>query len=426
MTEILKVTSREILDSRGNPTIEAEVTLSDGSVGCASVPSGASRGQYEAHEKRDCDPHRHGGKGVLGAVSNVSLLIAPALSGMDAYDIYEADSVMIALDGVYNKSNLGANAILSVSLALCRAAAASLGLPLYRYLGGALRDRLPVPMMNILNGGKHSDNNIDIQEFMIVPSGAESFSEGVRICSEIYHALGSILRKEGLSSSVGDEGGYAPSLDCAESAFELILRAGEECGYKPKKDFSLAVDAAASEWYTGESYLLPKSGKRLYSGELADYFISLTEKYPIISLEDPMADEDTDGWKLITERLGGRGVMLVGDDLFVTDPARIMRGAENGTANSVLIKPNQIGTVTECAEAVLCAKSLGMRTVLSHRSGDTEDTFIADLAVALGADYIKTGAPARAERTSKYNRLMKIESELFSPEYGERRINGKG
>ncbi len=418
MAEISKVTAREILDSRANPTVEAEVTLSDGAVGTASVPSGASTGKYEAREKRDSNSPRYHKRGVLETVRGVNDIISPALVGMDAFDSSEADSVMIALDGMYNKSNLGANAILSVSLALARAAAASLGIPLYRYLGGALVRKMPIPMMNILNGGKHADNNIDIQEFMIIPNGAETFSEGVRMCAEVYHTLKNILAAEKLGTAVGDEGGFAPLLESDEEAIKLIIRAAHESGYKENSDFMIGIDAAASEWWCGGGYVLPKRGVHKTSDELVDYFRDVCEKYPILSLEDAVGEEDMHGWSRITERLFDLGTMLVGDDLFVTDPVRVSEGIERGIANAVLIKPNQIGSLSETADAVHIAHTAGYKTVMSHRSGDTEDSFIADLAVALSSDFIKTGAPARAERTAKYNRLLKIESELFSPIYG--------
>lgn len=416
MSEIAKVCAREILDSRGNPTVEAEVTLTSGAVATAQVPSGASTGIYEACELRDSESKRYNKKGTLSAVKNVNELIHPALVGMDVYDIDEADSVMIALDGTYNKSNLGANAILSVSAAVAKAGAVSLGIPIYRYLGGALRRRMPVPMMNILNGGAHAENNIDVQEFMIIPSGAPSFTEGVRMCSEVYHTLKNILSAKGLSTAVGDEGGFAPMLPSDEEAIKAILSAIEKAGYTPGVDFMLGLDAASSEWYEGGSYFMPKRAKSYTSDELVDFFCSLAEKYPILSLEDAVGEEDEYGWKRLTERLSNKCV-LVGDDLFVTDPVRVSKGIEKGIANAVLIKPNQIGSVTETADAVYTAKAAGYKTIMSHRSADTEDTFIADLAVALSCDFIKTGAPARAERTAKYNRLMKIESELFSPVY---------
>ena len=380
------------------------------------MPSGASTGKNEACELRDSDSDRYHKRGVLGAVKNVIEGISPALVGMDVCDIDEADSVMIALDGTYNKSNLGANAILSVSVAIAKAGAASLGVPLYRYLGGALVKKMPIPMMNILNGGKHAGNNIDIQEFMIIPSGADSFTDAVRMCSEVYHTLKNILSSKGLSTSVGDEGGFAPMLASDEEAIKEILFAIEKSGYMPGKDFMLGLDAAASEWKCDRGYFMPKRSQAYTSDELIGYFEDLAEKYPILSLEDAVGEEDFDGWKRLTERLSPK-LILVGDDLFVTDAERVREGIEKRIANAVLIKPNQIGTVSETAETVLSAREGGYKTIMSHRSGDTEDSFIADFAVALSCDFIKTGAPARAERTSKYNRLMKIESEIFSPIY---------
>ncbi len=417
MTEITKICAMEILDSRGNPTVEAEVTLSDGTVACAEVPSGASVGMHEAKELRDIGEKRYHKKGVLTAVKNVNERIHPALVGMDVTDIDEADSVMIALDGTYNKSNLGANAILSVSIAIVKAAAASLGIPLYRYLGGALVKKMPIPMMNVLNGGVHAANNIDIQEFMIIPSGAPSFSDGVRMCSEVYHTLKNILSSKGLSTAVGDEGGFAPMLPSDEEAIKVIISAIEKSGYNPGEDFMLGLDAAASEWKTEEGYVLPKRNTKYTSDELVEYFTSLAEKYPILSIEDGVGENDDYGWGRITEKLAKK-CTLVGDDLFVTDSQRLEVGISKNIANAILIKPNQIGTVTETAEAIFTAHRGGYKTVMSHRSGDTADSFIADFAVAMSCDFIKTGAPARAERVAKYNRLMKIESELFSSSYG--------
>ena len=419
-TEIKSITAREVLDSRSNPTVEAEVTLMDGSVGVASVPSGASTGSAEAIELRDVESRRYHGKGVTSAVENVKDTIYKALVGVDALDQTRIDSIMIALDGMYNKSNLGANAILSVSIASAKAAAASLGLPLYRYLGGMSARTLPVPMMNIINGGAHAANNIDIQEFMILPLGAESFSEGVRICSEIYHTLRSILNFRDAGTGVGDEGGFAPMLDSDEDAIELILKAVCDSGYNAPADICLALDAATSEWRCDGGYHLPKRGTHYTSDELVSYFSALVSKYPIISLEDGMGEDDTMGWKRLTQKLSPRKTMLVGDDYFVTNAERVRRAVKNGIANAVLIKPNQIGTLTETAEAIRAARDGGYKVVLSHRSAETEDTALADIAVAFGADYIKTGAPARGERTAKYNRLMKIESELFDPLYSER------
>lgn len=417
MNEINRIYAREVLDSRGNPTVEAEVTLSDGTVAAATVPSGASTGKHEAAELRDTELERYHRRGVMAAVSHVNEKINPALVGIDVTDIDEADSVMIALDGTYNKSVLGANAILAVSIAILKAGAMSLGMPLYRYLGGALVRKMPVPMMNILNGGAHATNNIDIQEFMIIPSGASTFSHGVRMCSEVYHTLKNILSSKGLSTAVGDEGGFAPTLPSDEDAIRIILEAIEKTGYKAGEDFMLGIDAAASEWCVGGGYVLPKRQKRYTSDELISYFGSLCDKYPILSIEDAVGEDDTYGWKRLTERLGDRCI-LVGDDLFVTDEERIVRAMAENVANAVLIKPNQVGTVTESADAVFSAKAGGYKTVMSHRSGDTEDSFIADLAVGLSCDFIKSGAPARAERTAKYNRLMKIEEEMFSSNYG--------
>jgi len=416
MSDIVKVSAREIIDSRGNPTVEAEITLSDGTVAAAQVPSGASTGKYEACELRDGDAKRYHRQGVSGAVKNVNEIICPALVGMDVSDIDEADSVMIALDGTYNKSALGANAMLSVSLAIAKAGALSCGMPLYRYLGGQLVKRMPTPMMNILNGGAHAENNVDIQEFMIIPSGADSFSDGVRMCSEVYHTLKNILKAEGFSTAVGDEGGFAPSLASDEEAIKLIISAIEKSGYKAGADFMLGLDAAASEWKTDDGYVMKKRGKSYTSDELIEYFASLAESYPILSIEDAVGEEDFYGWKRLTERLSKKCI-LVGDDLFVTSAQKVYSGIEEGIANAVLIKPNQVGSVSETADAIYAAKSAGYKTIMSHRSGDTEDTFIADFAVAMGCEFIKTGAPTRAERTAKYNRLMKIESELFAPLY---------
>ncbi len=418
MAEITEISAMEILDSRGNPTVSVKVVLSDGSVGEAAAPSGASRGKNEAYELRDADVPRYHRQGVLKAVKNVNEIIFPALVGMRAGELEEADSFMIALDGTYNKSNLGANAIISVSLAIARATANSLSMPLYRYLGGALVKKMPIPMMNVLNGGAHSGNNIDIQEFMIVPQGAESFADAVRMSSETYHSLKNILRSNSYSTELGDEGGFAPMLSSDEEAIELLLRAITDAGYESGKDISIALDAAASEWYSDGLYYMPKSGKRYTADELSGYFEMLCSKYPIISIEDPLGEEDYPAWEKISERLIPKGVNLVGDDLFVTSSARISEGKSRKIANAVLIKPNQIGTLTETYEAVALSKSIGYKTVMSHRSGETEDAFIADLAVALSCDFVKMGAPARAERTAKYNRLMKIEKELFAPSYG--------
>ena len=418
MVQIKRISAREILDSRACPTVEAEIILSDGSVGVASVPSGASKGQNEAWELRDGDDVRFHRMGVLGAVGKVNDLIAPALVGMSAYEHEEADSVMIALDGMYNKSNLGANAMLAVSLALARAAACSLKLPLYRYLGGALVNRMPVPMMNILNGGVHADNNLDIQEFMILPIGAPSFSDAVRMGAEVYYSLKNILKSRKLSIAVGDEGGFAPSLSSDAEALTVICEAIEDAGYKVGDEIALGLDVAASEWYSDGVYRLPKRGVKMSADELCDYIEEITKDFPVISVEDGMADTDRHGWLRLGERLRDRKTILVGDDLFVTDARRITEGAKHGIANAVLVKPNQIGTLTEAVEAVKAAGLCAYKTIMSHRSGETEDTFIADLSVAMETHFIKMGAPARSERTAKYNRLMKIEGELFASVYG--------
>ncbi len=416
-TEITEIRAREILDSRGNPTVEATVILKDGTSASASVPSGASTGKYEACELRDTESPRYFRLGVEHAVENVTRKIAPALIGISATEQSRADSLMIALDGAYNKSNLGANAILSVSLATARAAASSLGIPLYRYLGGALASRMPIPMMNVLNGGVHAANNVDIQEFMIVPVRADSFADGVRMCAEIYHALKNLLRAAGKDTGVGDEGGFAPSLGTDEEAIEWLLSATEKAGYRAGEDIMISLDVASSEWKEEGGYVLKKSGKKYTADALCDLYDTLRKKYPILSIEDGMGEEDGYGWRRLTERLG-KNTMLVGDDLFVTNRARLAEGVREGYGNAILIKPNQIGTLTETAATVSLAKESGYRVILSHRSGETGDTFIADLAVALGADYIKSGAPARAERTEKYNRLLKIESEIFGASYG--------
>ena len=411
MTTIERVNAVEVLDSRGNPTVEAEVILSDGSVGVAKVPSGASTGKYEAVELRDSDSLRYHKRGVLRAVSNIKEIIAPAICKRRAYDGNKIDEIMCSLDGMPNKSTLGANAILAVSLALRRAAAESMRLPLYRYLADTGERRMPIPLLNILNGGAHASNNLDIQEFMIAPVGAESFREAVRISAEIYHTLRRILLSRSLSVGVGDEGGFAPSLESDEAAIELILEAIEESGYEAGRTVCVALDVAASEWWSDGAYFLPKRKVKMTSDELLLYISSLTEKYPIISVEDGMGEEDGYGWARLSERLSEK-IMLVGDDLFVTDAERVRRGAEEKIANAVLIKPNQIGTVRETALAISTARSFGYSTIMSHRSGETEDTSIADLAVAYQTRYVKMGAPARAERTAKYNRLMKIEEEI--------------
>ena len=411
--EIEKVTGREIIDSRGNPTVEAEVTLACGAMGRAAAPSGASTGEFEALELRDGDKGRFGGKGVTRAVHNINTVIRDTLKGMDASDTYGVDKAMIDADGSEDKSNLGANAILAVSIACARAAAAALELPLYRFLGGVSGNRLPVPMMNILNGGAHAANTVDVQEFMIMPVGAESFREGLRWCTEVFHALAALLKSRGRATSVGDEGGFAPNLSSDEEAIQLILEAVRKAGYEPGKDFVLAMDAASSEW-KGEKkgeYLLPKSGKKFTSGQLVAHWKALCEKYPIYSIEDGLDEEDWEGWQMMTKELGDR-VQLVGDDLFVTNTLRLGKGISLGCGNSILIKLNQIGSVSETLEAVKMAHNAGYTAIVSHRSGETEDTTIADLAVALNTCQIKTGAPSRSERVAKYNQLLRIEEEL--------------
>ena len=416
--KIVRASAREILDSRGTPTLEASVYLSDGTVGTASVPSGASTGSHEAFEKRDGDRKRYGGKGVLTAVDHVNRSISPELTGMDAYDQYALDARLLTLDGTEQKTHLGANALLGVSLAAARAAANSLGLPLFRYLGGAKVFRLPVPMMNILNGGKHAANNLDIQEFMVVPLGAESMADAVRIGAEVTAALRELLKGKGLTVAVGDEGGCAPDLKDEREAIEWILSAIEHAGYHTDA-VAIALDAAATEWKAEQGYRLPKSGRAYSAAELVEYWEGLVGQYPIVSIEDGMGEDDFDGWRLLTERLGEE-LMLVGDDLFVTNPRRLAEGIESGYANAILIKPNQIGTLTETLTVIDLAHRSGYRTIVSHRSGETEDTTIADLAVATSAPFIKTGAPVRGERTCKYNRLMKIERCLANAAvYGE-------
>ena len=412
--EIEKVIGREILDSRGNPTVEAEVYLVDGTIGRGTAPSGASTGEFEALELRDGDKSRYLGKGVSKAVENINTTINDVLEGMDASDIYAVDKAMIEADGTKDKSNLGANAILAVSIACARAAAISLDIPLYRFLGGVNANRLPVPMMNILNGGAHASNNVDVQEFMVMPVGAPSFKEALRWCAEVFHNLAALLKAEGLATSVGDEGGFAPNLTGGdEEAIEFILKAVEKAGYKPGVDFMIAMDAAASEWKTGTvgKYKLPKAGTEFTSAELVEHWKKLVEKYPIISIEDGLDEEDWEGWKLLTKELGGK-VQLVGDDLFVTNTERLKKGIDNGCANSILIKLNQIGSVSETLEAIKMAHKAGYTSISSHRSGETEDTTIADLAVALNTCQIKTGAPSRSERVAKYNQLLRIEEEL--------------
>ena len=408
---IKDILGREIIDSRGNPTVEAVVTLENGVTGTAAVPSGASTGQFEALELRDGDKTRFGGKGVSKAVSHVNHEIREALVGHDATRTAEIDGIMLALDGTPSKSRLGANAILAVSLACAHAAANALGLPLYRFLGGVTADTLPVPMMNILNGGAHAANNIDVQEFMIMPVGAPSFREGLRWCTEVFHTLAALLKAEGLSTAVGDEGGYAPNLESDEEAIRFLLRAIEKAGYRPGEDFVLAMDAASSEWKAADGYFLPKSKKHYTTDELIAHWKELCDKYPIRSIEDGLDEEDWEGWKKMTAALGGR-VQLVGDDFFVTNTARLEKGIAQGCANSILIKLNQIGSLTETINAIRMAHRAGYTAVVSHRSGETEDTTIADLAVALNAGQIKTGAPSRSERVAKYNRLLRIEDGL--------------
>ena len=407
------VTGREIIDSRGNPTVEAEVLLADGTVGRAAAPSGASTGEFEALELRDGDKARYGGKGVSKAVNNINTVICDTLKGMDASDTYAVDHAMIKADGTKDKSNLGANAILAVSIACARAAATSLHLPLYRFLGGVNGNRLPVPMMNILNGGAHAANTVDVQEFMIMPAGAKSFREGLRWCTEVFHALAALLKSKGLATSVGDEGGFAPDLASDEEAIQYILEAIRQAGYEPGKDFVLAMDAASSEWKSGKKgeYLLPKSQKKFTSAELVAHWKSLCEKYPIYSIEDGLDEEDWEGWQMMTKELGGK-VQLVGDDLFVTNTERLQKGISLGCGNSILIKLNQIGSVSETLEAIKMAHEAHYTAIASHRSGETEDTTIADLAVALNTCQIKTGAPSRSERVAKYNQLLRIEEEL--------------
>ena len=410
---IESVVGREILGSRGNPTVEAEVFLSCGVSGRGTAPSGASTGEFEALELRDGDKSRYGGKGVTKAVENINTVICDTLTGMDASDIYAVDKAMIQADGTQDKSKLGANAILAVSIACARAAANALEIPLYRFLGGVNANRLPVPMMNILNGGAHAANTVDVQEFMIMPAGASSFREGLRWCAEVFHALAALLKSKGLATSVGDEGGFAPDLASDEEAIQYILEAIRQAGYEPGKDFVLAMDAASSEWKSGVKgeYLLPKSGKRFTSQELIAHWKSLCEKYPIYSIEDGLDEEDWDGWAKMTKELGDK-VQLVGDDLFVTNTTRLSKGIQLGCGNSILIKLNQIGSVSETLEAIKMAHKAGYTAIASHRSGETEDTTIADLAVALNTCQIKTGAPSRSERVAKYNQLLRIEEEL--------------
>ena len=418
--QIDTVYAREILDSRGNPTVEVEVVVDGGFVGRAAVPSGASTGAFEAVELRDGDKTRYLGKGTQKAVDNVNDIIAPEIEGMNALDQVEIDEAMIALDGTPNKGKLGANAILGVSIAVARAAAEALGVSLYNYLGGVNGKELPVPMMNILNGGKHADNTVNIQEFMIMPVGAPSFKEALRMCAEVFHNLKSVLKEAGLATSVGDEGGFAPNLSSDEEAFQFIVKAIEKAGYKPGVDFKLAIDAAATEMYDEAkkigkegSYYFWKTDKLYTREEMVAFWEDMVEKYTLISLEDALAEEDWDGWKLLTEKLGNK-VQLVGDDLFVTNTERLAKGIKLGVANSILIKLNQIGTITETLDAIKMANRAGYTAVVSHRSGETEDTTIADLVVGMNAGQIKTGAPSRTDRVCKYNQLMRIEEELGS------------
>lgn len=412
-TAIEKVIGREILDSRGNPTVEAEVYLEDGTVGRGTAPSGASTGEFEALELRDGDKARYGGKGVTKAVENINTIINDAVRGIDACDTYAVDKAMIEADGTKDKSKLGANAILAVSIAAARAAATSLEIPLYRFLGGVSANRLPVPMMNILNGGAHAANTVDVQEFMIMPVGAPSFKEALRQCAEVFHALAALLKSKGLATSVGDEGGFAPDLASDEEAIQFILQAVKNAGYEPGKDFMIAMDAASSEW-KGEKkgeYILPKCKQKFTSEQLIAHWKSLVEKYPIISIEDALDEEDWEGWQKLTSELGNK-VQLVGDDLFVTNTERLSKGISLGCGNSILIKLNQIGSVSETLEAIKMAHKVGYTAISSHRSGETADTTIADLAVALNTCQIKTGAPSRSERVAKYNQLLRIEEEL--------------
>ena len=408
---ITDVYAREILDSRGNPTVEVDVVLTDGTIGRAAVPSGASTGAFEAVELRDGDATRFMGKGVLKAVENVNLIIATEVEGMDPFDQPELDRTLIEIDGTENKGKLGANAILGVSLATAKAAAESLGLPLYQYLGGVNAKELPVPMMNILNGGSHADNNVDIQEFMIMPVGASSFAEALRMGTEVYHNLKAVLKEKGLATAVGDEGGFAPNLKSNEDALLCIVDAIKRAGYIPGEQVALALDVAASELYENGTYNLASEGLKKTSDEMIDYYEGLIERYPVVSIEDGLDEEDWEGWRNMTERIGDR-VQLIGDDLFVTNPERLARGIKGKCANSILIKLNQIGTLTETLDAIEMAKRAGYTAVVSHRSGETEDVTLAHIAVAVNAGMIKTGAPARTERVAKYNELLRIEEEL--------------
>ena len=411
MSIIADVHAREILDSRGNPTVEVEVVLESGAFGRAAVPSGASTGAHEAVELRDGDKNRYLGKGVLTACANVESIIAPALIGMDALDQNAIDQTMIRLDGTPNKGNLGANAILGVSMACARAAADYLEIPLYRYLGGSNAKTLPVPMMNILNGGKHADNNVDIQEFMIMPVGAQSWSEALRMCAEIFHSLRAVLKSRGYNTAVGDEGGFAPDLKSNEEALECIVMAIEKAGYKPGDEVRIAMDPASTEFFIDGKYNLASEGRKLTSAEMIDFYADLCDRYPIISIEDALAEDDWEGWVELNKRLGDK-IQLVGDDLYVTNTERLAKGIELHASNAILIKLNQIGTITETLDAIEMAKRAGFTAVVSHRSGETEDTFIADMVVAVNAGQIKTGAPSRTDRVAKYNQLLRIEEEL--------------
>ncbi len=411
MTEIIDIKAREILDSRGNPTVEVDVIVACGAVGRAAVPSGASTGKREALELRDKRSKRYGGKGVAGAVKNVINEIFPVVRGMDAADQKGLDTCMIELDGTSNKAKLGANAILGVSMAAARAAASAFGLPLYRYLGGINARYLPVPMMNVVNGGAHAANNLDIQEFMILPFGAKSISQAVQMGAETFHALKKILKEKGLNTAVGDEGGFAPNLKSNEEAIKFIISAIKSAGYKPGKDIGIALDAAANEFYKKGKYILSSEKKELTSSQMIDYYEDLIEKYPILSIEDGLAEDDWDGWKIMTDRLDG-SIQVVGDDIFVTNPKIFSKGIEQGIANSILIKLNQIGSVTETLDAIDMANNAGYTTVISHRSGETEDTFIADLVVGVNGGQIKTGSMSRSDRVAKYNQLIRIEEEL--------------
>ncbi len=409
---ILEIKGREILDSRGNPTIEVDLQLESGIIARAAVPSGASTGTHEAVELRDGDKNRYKGKGVLQAIKNVEDIIFPALEGINVLEQKKIDDIMIALDGTENKSKLGANALLAVSMAAARAGAIFSELPLYRYLGGAGAYELPVPMLNILNGGSHADNSVDLQEFMVMPTGAGSFREGLRISSEIFHTLKSVLKGKGYNTSVGDEGGFAPNLGSNEEALSLIVEAIEKAGYKPGDDVHIALDPAASEFFENGKYIFKKSsGETLSSADMVDFYADLVDKYPIISIEDGHAEDDWDGWKVMTDKLGEK-IQIVGDDLFVTNPVRLMKGIKEGITNSILIKLNQIGTVSETIETIKMAQMNGLTAIVSHRSGETEDTFIADLAVGLSVGQIKTGSTSRSERIAKYNQLLRIEEEL--------------